>query len=186
MSDITRLLVEMAGDREAATARILPLVYDELRMMAKAQLRQEKPGHTLQSTALVHEAFLRLIGSGAQGSPAWQNRRVFFAAAAEAMRRILIESARRHAALKRGGDRSQVPVDLDQIQTSYSHEELLAVHEVLDRLATIDPDAAELVKLRFFLDWNMSEIAEALGISVRTAQNLWAYSKAWLRDALGD
>ena len=175
MNDVTGLLeAAERGDRQAA-AELLPLVYDELRQLAAAKLAHEKPGQTLDATALVHEAYLRLVGD-----QHFDNRGHFFAAAAEAMRRILVESARRKASLKRGGDLTRQPLDGADVALQRPPEELLAVHDSLDRLAEINPRAAELVKLRYFAGFTLEEAAEALGISPRTADSVWAYARAWL------
>src|SRR5687767_4198155 len=176
MSDVTRILSQIEGGDSAAAERLLPLVYDELRKLAAAKLAQEKPGQTLQATALVHEAYLRLVGplQSEASDPAeavqWDNRGHFFAAAAEAMRRILVDQARRHNAAKRGGGASRESLDESAILAPRPSQELLDIDEVLDRLAEIDPLAANLVKLRFFVGLKMPEAAAALGISVRSAQ----------------
>lgn len=181
MSEVTQILDAIeAGDSRAA-AQLLPLVYDELRGLAAAQMAREQPGQTLNATALVHEAYLRLIGD-----QQFENRRHFFAAAAEAMRRILVEAARRRTALKRGGLANRQSLDEIAFLAPASDEQLLSVHDALDDLARADPEAATLVKLRFFSGMTMSEIAGALGISVRSAHDLWAYARSWLRRALRD
>jgi RNA polymerase sigma factor (TIGR02999 family) len=183
MPDVTRLLdAAAAGDPKAAAA-LLPLVYDELRKLAAQKLAGEKPGQTFQATALVHEAFLRLVG--ADPGQHWNGQGHFFAAAAEAMRRILVEAARRKASAKRGGDRERI--DLDEVMTRSAGipEDVLAVDEVLEQLAAADPQAAELVKLRFFSGLTGDEAARALGISPRAADSLWAYARAWMFDRLG-
>jgi RNA polymerase sigma factor (TIGR02999 family) len=179
MSDVTKVLDAIgAGDSHAA-ARLLPLVYDELRRLAAQKLAQEKPGQTFQATALVHEAYLRLVGTGDEQS--WNGRGHFFAAAAEAMRRILVENARRKQRLKHGGDRTQLPdVDPNQLAAPEVSEDLLALDEALSRLATADPQAAELVKLRYFGGLTMKQAAEVLGVSPRTADSWWAYARSWL------
>jgi RNA polymerase sigma factor (TIGR02999 family) len=183
MSDVTRMLdAAAAGDRHAA-ADLLPLVYDELRKLAAARMAAEAPGHTLDSTALVHEAYLRLVGPGDVGR--WDGRGHFFAAAAEAMRRILVESARRRAAAKRGGANAQLPLAEAEIPAPAPDDQLLAVHEALDDLARADPDAATLVKLRFFGGLTATEAANTLGVSVRSAHDLWAYARAWLHRRIG-
>ena len=182
MSEVTQILDSIeAGDARAA-AQLLPLVYDELRSFAAAQMSREKPGQTLNATALVHEAYLRLIGD-----QQFENRRHFFAAAAEAMRRILVEAARRRTAIKRSGGRvDREPLDQILIAAKVSDEQLLGVHDALEDLARTDPDAATLVKLRFFSGMSMGEVAGALGMSVRSAHDLWAYARSWLRRALRD
>jgi len=164
------------GDAGEA-ARLLPLVYDELRRLAAAKLAREKPGQTLDATALVHEAYLRLAGGA---DVRWDGRGHFFAAAAEAMRRILVENARRKVSHKRGGDQVRQPLDDVAVSRERPPEELLAVHDTLDQLAATDPRAAELVKLRYFAGFTLDEAAEVLGISSRTADGVWAYARAWL------
>jgi RNA polymerase sigma factor (TIGR02999 family) len=178
MDEVTRILTAIdQGDPQAAN-QLLPLVYDELRRLAAAKLAQETPGQTLQATALVHEAFLRLVGS--QPEEGWSGRGHFFGAAAEAMRRILVESARRRQALKRGGNLRQEVIPEDAVAAPETDEELLAVNEVLDEFAAIDPVATRLVKLRYFTGLSMQEAADAMGISLRTAERQWTYAKAWL------
>ena len=188
MSDVTRILSQIdAGDPQAAE-KLLPLVYDELRKLAAAKLALEKPGQTLQSTALVHEAFLRLVGSGEQGTgegerrTVWKNRAHFFAAAAEAMRRILVESARRKGRVRHGGGLKRVDVlEADVAASSSDDEQILVLDEALDRLAAVRPQAAELVKLRFFVGLTEEEAAPLLGLSSRTTRRLWSFARAWLR-----
>jgi RNA polymerase sigma factor (TIGR02999 family) len=183
MSDVTRLLdAAAAGDRRAA-ADLLPLVYDELRQLAAARMAAEVPGHTLDATALVHEAYLRLVGPA--DAARWENRAHFFAAAAEAMRRILVEAARRKARVRHGGDRGRVPLPDDLAGRAGGGEDLVAVSEALDRLAAADPQAAELVKLHYFAGLTVEQAAAALGVSTRKAYSVWAYARAWLFRALG-
>jgi RNA polymerase sigma factor (TIGR02999 family) len=182
MADVTRLLeAASAGDRQAA-ADLLPLVYDELRKLAAARMAAEVPGHTLDATALVHEAYLRLVGGADR--PGWDGRGHFFAAAAEAMRRILVESARRKETLKRGGGRDRAELDLARLADPERPDEVLAVDEALAALATADPQAAELVKLRYFVGLPVPEAAKVLNLSTRSAERLWAYARAWLRRAI--
>src|SRR5262249_34093077 len=164
--------------------QLLPLVYDELRKLAAQRLAQEKPGHTLQATALVHEAYLRLVG-GDPGRP-WDNRGHFFAAAAEAMRRILVENARRKRGLKPGGDLQRQPLDPDGIAAPEVADDLLALDEALTRLAETEPRVAELVKLRYFTGLTVPQAAAQLQISPRTADAWWSYAKAWFQAALHD
>ena len=179
MDEVTRILSAIeAGDPHAAD-QLLPLVYDELRRLAAQKLAQEKPGQTLQATALVHVAYLRLVGQNA--AQHWNSRGHFFAAVGEAMRRILVEQARRRVATKRGGQGLREVLDPDAIAAPGPDEQILAVHDALDGLAQADPDAAVLVKLRFFGGMTMGEAADVLGISVRSAQDLWAYARTWLR-----
>jgi len=169
------------GDPKAA-AELLPIVYKELRQLAAQKMANEAAGHTLQPTALVHEAWMRLGGSDA---PTFQNRAHFFGAAAEAMRRILIEHARRRLAAKRGA--GVKVVDLDGVDISYPQADvqLLAVNEALEKLAAVDPRKAELVKLRYFVGLNFEETAAALGIAVPTAKQWWAYARSWLKVEMG-
>jgi len=180
---ITELLRAIeAGERRAAE-ELLQLVYDELRRLAAAKMAREAPGHTLQPTALVHEAWLRL---GGDQQPAWQNRRHFFGAAAEAMRRVLIDSARRKRAVRHGGELERVNVDAPglEIGEAGSADYVLDVHEALDRLAAEDARKAELVKLRYFAGMSLEESAAVLEISERTAKRDWAYARAWLGEAI--
>jgi RNA polymerase sigma factor (TIGR02999 family) len=184
MFDVTQLLNEIAHGDASAAERLLPLVYNELRSLAAFKMRQEKPGMTLQATALVHEAYLRLVGSN--GSSQWANQAHFFAAAAESMRRILVEAARRKSRLKRGGDREREEVEEIPINSHVNADEILAVHEALDKLEGVQKEAAELVKLRFFAGFTIPESATMLGISPRKANQLWAYAKVWLLDEIGE
>ena len=177
MTDVTRLLEAAAAGDMTAAADLLPLVYDELRKLAAARLAAEKPGQTLQATALVHEAYLRLVGGQAQD---WSGRGHFFAAAAEAMRRILVEQARRKGRLRRGGDRERIDLDGLAVAAPERDDDLLALDEALAQLAVADPQAAELVKLRYFVGLTVPQAAAALGIAPRTADFLWAYAKSWL------
>jgi RNA polymerase sigma factor (TIGR02999 family) len=179
MSEVTRILSAIdQGDPQAAE-RLLPLVYDELRRLAAQKLAQEKPGQTLQATALVHEAYLRLVD--AERAQHWNSRGHFFAAAAEAMRRILVENARRKNRDKHGGGRRRVALEEAPLAYDASDERLLAVHDALDRLAAEDPLAAQLVKLRHFAGLSVEQAAEALGIPRSTAYLHWAYARASLR-----
>jgi len=182
MSEVTRILSAIErGDPHAAN-QLLPLVYDELRQLAAHKLARETPGQTLQPTALVHEAYLRLVGEAEE--PHWDNRGHFFAAAAEAMRRILVENARGKQAVKRGGSRARADLDMDQVGVPEVREDLLALDEALDRLAAADSEAARLVQLRYFAGLTLGEAAQVLGVSPRTADRLWAYARAWLLQAL--
>jgi RNA polymerase sigma factor (TIGR02999 family) len=184
MADVTHLLdAAAAGDRRAA-ADLLPLVYDELRKLAAVRMAAESPGHTLQPTALVHEAYLRLVGRA--DARRWDNRGHFFAAAAEAMRRILVEAARRKHGPEHGGHLLRHDLDPEHPDRPGRSARLLALDEALDRLATAEPRAAEVVKLRYFAGLTVAEAAAALGISPRTADNDWAYARAWLLTALRD
>lgn len=183
MNDVTRILSAIGNGDAAASQELIPLVYDELRTLAARKMAHERPGQTLQATALVHEAYLRLLG----GDQHWQNRAHFFSAAAEAMRRILIENARRKKSRKHGGD--VVKIDLASVDVAIrtDDEHLLMVDEALEKLAAKDPEAAELIKLRFFVGLSNEEAAKAMGMGVRSATRLWAYARAWLfREISGD
>ena len=184
MNDVTRILAAIErGEPEAAEA-LLPLVYEELRKLAAHRLAQEEPGQTLQATALVHEAYLRLVGEG--GRSGWNGRGHFFGAAAEAMRRILVESARRRGRVCHGGGRRPVSLDRLDLAGEEASQAILDLDEALDKLAVEEPSVAELVKLRYFAGLTAAQAAEALGISVRTANRDWAYAKAWLFQQLSD
>jgi RNA polymerase sigma factor (TIGR02999 family) len=178
MNEVTVILERaQQGDAQAAE-ELLPLVYAELRRLAAARMANEPPGQTLQPTALVHEAWLRLAGNDGQAQ--FQNRAHFFGAAAEAMRRILIDRARRKKALRHGGGQQRLNVDDVEISTPADDEELLAVNDALDRLAAVDARKAGLVKLRYFVGMTLEETASALGISEPTAKRWWVYARAWL------
>src|SRR5262245_3836813 len=182
MSDVTRLLdAAAAGDRKAA-ADLLPLVYDELRKLAAARMAAEPPDQTLQPTALVHEAYLRLIGPADE--PRWDSRGHFFAAAADAMRRILVDAARRRRTEKHGGHRRRVELPEVPARPDVADEQLIALDEALSRLAAEDPVAARVVELRHFAGLSIEDAAAALGLSRATAYRHWTYARAWLRDAL--
>jgi RNA polymerase sigma factor (TIGR02999 family) len=180
VSQVTQILTAIEQGDPHAAARLLPLVYDELRKLAAAQMAHEKPGQTLDATALVHEAYLRLVGD-----QHFDNRRHFFAAAAEAMRRILVEAARRKARVRHGGGHARVPLTDDLAGPAAGGEDVVAVSEALDRLADADPQAAELVKLHFFAGLTVEQAAAALGVSARKGYAVWAYARAWLFRALG-
>jgi RNA polymerase sigma factor (TIGR02999 family) len=182
MSDVSQILNAIeAGDLEAA-GRLFPLVYDELRRMAAGHMAQESPGQTLEATALVHEAYLRLVDPPNQQR--FANRRHFFGAAAEAMRRILVDRARARKSSKRGGDRQRLDLNEQDVAAPERSEDLLALDAALDRLAVAEPQAAELVRLRYFACRTMTEAAELLGLSRRSAHRLWAYARAWLLEEL--
>ena len=183
MNDVTRILEAIEQGDPSAADRLLPLVYDELRKLAADRLAREKPGQTLQATALVHEAYLRLVG-GADAKP-WNGRGHFFGAAAEAMRRILVENARRKRRLNHGGARRRVDLNEAVLAIDGPAEELLAVDEALERLALEDPQAAELVKLHYFAGLTIEDAAEVLGVSPRKGYRIWAYARAWLFRCLG-
>jgi len=176
MSDVTQILAAIEQGDSHAAAQLLPLVYYELRQLAAVHMAREKPGQTLDATALVHEAYLRLVGD-----QHFDNRRHFFAAAAEAMRRILVESARRKKRQKRGGDRKRIDLEDVSVAAPEQDERLLALDEALERLAAVEPQKAELVKLRSFAGLSLDAAADLLGISPSTADRWWAYARAWLR-----
>jgi RNA polymerase sigma factor (TIGR02999 family) len=178
MSDVTRLLDAAAAGDTRAAADLLPLVYDELRKLAAARLDAEPAGQTLDPTGLVHEAYLRLVGPA--DAPRWDGRGHFFAAAAEAMRRILVEAARRKHALKRGGGGQRVAFDPEQFAAPERPEDLLALDEALDQLAAVEPRVAELVQLRYFAGLTIPQAAGVLGVAPRTADAWWAFARAWL------
>ncbi|HUR45515.1 MAG TPA: sigma-70 family RNA polymerase sigma factor [Candidatus Saccharimonadales bacterium] len=177
MSDVTRILSAIEQGDANATDELLPLVYNELRRIAAHKMSAERPGHTLQATALVHEAWLKLVESPAQS---WQNRAHFFGAAAEAMRRILIAAARRKQTQRRGSGAVHLDADEIEIASPAPDDQLLALNEALDRFAAIEPKQAELVKLRYFVGLKIEEAAEVLGISEATAKRWWTYARAWL------
>jgi RNA polymerase sigma factor (TIGR02999 family) len=180
-NDVTRILQAMAGGDRAAAAQLIPLVYDELRNLAARKMAVEKPGQTLNATALVHEAYLRMIGSGHGNEQQWDGRGHFFAAAAEAMRRILVEMARRKSRIKHGGELDRVPLEDAALVSVPTSDVLLALDEALTRFAAHEPEAAKIVELRYFAGLSIDEAADALGISRATANRHWAYAKAWLR-----
>lgn len=181
---VTRILGDLEGaDRREVLDRLLPLVYDELRAMARARLRHERPGHTLHATGLVHEAYLRMLASDA---PSWNDRGHFFRAAAEAMRRILIDYARKRGRIKRGGGRIQVTLGDVRVGDGMPLEDVLALDEAIQRLEEMDPGMAEVVRLRFFGGLSVEETAHALGISPRTVKREWAVARAWLYAALDE
>lgn len=206
MTNVTQILARIEQGDPAAAEQLLPLVYDELRKLAAAKMAQENPGQTLQATALVHEAYLRLVGRSAEEGekvrqsegetgneshlsvsrslrpsvPAFSSRGHFFAAAAEAMRRILVEAARRKSRQKRGGDLARVELVEDAVAAPEIHEDLVALDAALDRLKEVDPQAVQLVHLRYFVGLSIPQAADNLGISPRTADRLWAFARAWL------
>jgi RNA polymerase sigma factor (TIGR02999 family) len=182
MSDVTQILNAMeAGDPQAAQ-QLLPVVYQELRKLAAARLAQEKPGQTLQATALVHEAYVRLVGS--ENSSKWNSRHHFFGAAAEAMRRILVERARHNQRLRHGGELQRQNFAEADLVANPRVDDIFKVDLALDELAALDPRAAELVKLRFFVGMSNAEAAIAMDLSTRTVERIWVYAKAWLREEL--
>jgi RNA polymerase sigma factor (TIGR02999 family) len=182
MSDVTHILSAIEQGDPHASAQLLPLVYDELRKLAAQKLAQEKPGQTLQATALVHEAYLRLVD--VEKAQHWNSRGHFFAAAAEAMRRILINNARRKQTQKRGGDAERVDLNAIEIMERMPSEKLLALDDALERLSALDPVKAELVKLRYFAGLTNQEAAIALGVSTATAERYWAYTRAWMQNEI--
>jgi RNA polymerase sigma factor (sigma-70 family) len=198
MSEVTHILSQIDSGDPAAAEQLLPLVYDELRKLAAAKLAQEQPGQTLQATALVHEAYVRLVGPagqkdtgaateaafGSRLTGTYDSRGHFFAAAAEAMRRILVDSARRKKRLKRGGDQVRLELDKVEIAAPELNEDLLELDEALNKLSATDPQAAELVQLRYFAGLTLQQAAELMAISPRTADRLWAYARAWLHQEL--
>ena len=190
MSEVTRILSAIEQGDPHAASQLLPLVYDELRKLAAQKLAHETPGQTLQPTALVHEAYLRLVASPKcerQEEPPWDSRGHFFAAAAEAMRRILVESARRKKRAKHGGGRQRVDLDPDQeVEVRPPPDEIIALDEALTRLTEEDPAAAQVVQLHFFAGLSIEQAAEALGVSRATAYRQWSYARAWLRCAIGE
>jgi RNA polymerase sigma factor (TIGR02999 family) len=182
MSDVTHILSQIESGNELAAEKLLPLIYDDLRQLAAQKLGQEKPGQTLQATGLVHEAYLRLVD--VERAQSWNSRGHFFAAAAEAMRRILVERARSKAREKRGGNWRRIDFESLDVTTSVSPDQLIALDDALARLAVLDQLAGELVKLRYFAGLALDQAATALGISTATAYRHWAYARAWLRSEL--
>jgi RNA polymerase sigma factor (TIGR02999 family) len=184
MTDVTQILSRIESGDSSAGDELLPLVYEELRKLASARLANEKPGQTLQATALVHEAYLRLVGG--ENDPRWNNRGHFFAAAAEAMRRILIENARRKQSQKAGGRHIKFSLDEADLAADDQSQKLLAIDDLLDRLAAESPEAAQIVKLRIFTGLTVDDAASAMGVSRTTAFRHWTYARAWLRAELAD
>lgn len=178
MSDVTRVLQSIAAGDQTAQDQLLALVYEELRAMAAAKMAREQPGQTLQATALVHEAWVKLVGNGVGQS--WQNRGHFFGAAAEAMRRILVDRARKKASLRHGGGLERVDLDQVHLATEDSDEAVLAMNEALEKLVMVSPEKAEVVKLRYFTGLEMQEIADTMDVSLATIERHWAYARAWL------
>ena len=189
MNEVTRALNAIDGEKPRAASELLPQVYDELRRLAAHKLARERPGQTLDATALVHEAYMRLVGrseAGAPraGDPVWANHRHFFAAASEAMRRILVENARRKGRRKHGGGRQREYANLDALSASANSQDLLALHEALEQFALHDPLKAKLVELRFFGGLTLEQAASCLNISLSTADRAWRYARAWLYAAM--
>ena len=184
MSDVSRILSEIEAGDGKASELLLPLVYDELRRLAKARLALEQPGQTLQATALVHEAYMRLTGPSAPKN--WEGKGHFFAAAAKCMRQILVEQARRRKSRKRGGDWVQVQLPVEQLPLRTDDAQLLSLDMALEELGQVDPDAAKLVELRYFAGLTGREASKVLGIPPRTCDRLWAFARSWLLGALGE
>jgi RNA polymerase sigma factor (TIGR02999 family) len=182
MNEVTRILSAIQQGDPQAAERLFMLVYDELRRMATRRMAKERPGQTLQATALVHEAWLRLVDTD-EGQH-WDGRRHFFAAAAEAMRRILVDRARARLALKRGGQGRRIEVEWERVQSRYADVELIETHELLGDLARVDADAAEVARLHVFGGYSLEEVGSLLGVSRATAYRDWAFARAWLRDAV--
>ena len=182
MTDVTQILSKIEQGDTAAAEQLLPVVYDELRKLATVKLAHENPGQTLQATALVHEAYLRLVDR--EQSQHWDNRGHFFAAAAEAMRRILVENARRKKRIKRGGEMSRKELTEIAIVAPQIHEDLIALDASLDRLKAVDAQAVELVHLRYFVGLSIAEAAQLMDISPRTADRVWAFARAWLHQEI--
>jgi RNA polymerase sigma factor (TIGR02999 family) len=178
MSEVTRILSAIEQGDPHAAEQLMPLVYDELRKLAAQKMAQEAPGQTLQATALVHEAYLRLVSATPQAT--FENRAHFFAAAAEAMRRILVDQARRRQAMKRGGRANREELHESMIEAPEPGEDIVAVNDALEQLSAADPVAANLVRMRFFAGLSMQEAADILGMSVRSAHDVWAYARSWL------
>lgn len=182
MSEVTQILNAIGRGDAQASEQLLPLIYQELRCLAAKMLAQEPAGQTLEATALVHEAYVRLVD--AEAEPKWNHRGHFYAAAAQAMRRILVDSARRKHRVKHGGEFQRIEIDEERLVSAVPANQMLAVDEALERFAQEEPEMAQLVKLRFFAGLSIEEAAEALGISRTTALRYWAYARAWLRDAI--
>lgn len=182
MSDVTQILEAIGRGEEHASEQLLPMIYQELRNLAASRLAQEPPGQTLEATALVHEAYVRLVDSNEEQK--WRHRGHFYAAAAEAMRRILVEKARRKQRVKHGGEHHRVELDDERLVCSVPSEQLVALDEALERFAQEEPEKAQLVKLRFFAGLSLEEAADALDISRATASRYWTYARAWLHDAV--
>jgi RNA polymerase sigma factor (TIGR02999 family) len=183
MSEVTRILAAIGQGDSLAASRLMPLVYDELRKVAAVMMARERPGHTLEATALVHEAYLRLVGG--EQAQRWESRRHFFGAAAEAMRRILVEAARRKGRIKRGGDVERVHLEDAAIVCAVDQDDLVALDDALRKLEAEDPASAEIVRLRYFAGLSHEEAASVLGVSTVTAKRTWRYARAWLHREVG-
>lgn len=186
MTDVTQILSRIESGDSAAAERLLPLVYNELRQLAASKLALEKPGQTLQATALVHDAYVRLVGAENCEARNWHSRGHFFAAAAEAMRRILVEQARRKARLKHGGNLHRVDLDSACVVSEPPSIDLISLDEALSKLAATEPVKAELVKMRFYAGLTMPEVASAMGISLATAERYWKFARTWLYAEMSD
>ena len=184
MSEVTQILSEIQKGNRISTNQLLPLVYDELKRLASRKMAMENPGNTLETTALVHEAYTRLVGH--DDVPCWESRSHFFSAAAEAMRRILVERARSKQRLKRGGQWHREDLESIELEMPVPDVDILALNEALDELAREQPEKAELVKLRFFAGLTIEEVAQAMGISTATAGRMWRYARTWLAEKLAD
>jgi RNA polymerase sigma factor (TIGR02999 family) len=184
MTDVTQILSQIESGDPSAAEQLLPLVYDELRKLAAQRMAHEKPGQTLQATALVHEAYLRLVD--VEKTQHWHSRRHFFSAAAESMRRILVEKARRKQRLKHGGEMQRAPLDDLEVEAAISQLDLLALDEALTKLADEAPEQAEVVRLRYFAGLNHEEVAEILGVSTVTVKRHWRYARVWLLRQMED
>jgi RNA polymerase sigma factor (TIGR02999 family) len=182
MADVTQILSKIDAGDKFASAELLPLVYDELRQLAAQRMRQERPDHTLQATALVHEAFVRLVDR--KRAQDWESRGHFFSAAAEAMRRILVDRARQHGALRRGGDLRRINIDAADLVDQVTPDQLLSVDEALQELSRNAPEVAEIVKLRYFAGLSIEQASRALQISTSTGYRHWTYARAWLHSTL--
>ena len=183
MEEITRILTAIESGDPQAAEQLLPIVYDELRMIAAQRLKQEKPGQTIQATALVHEAYLRLVGSN---DPGWNGRGHFLSAAAEAMRRILIENARRKSTAKRGADAARIDIDIEALPSKRPISDSLEIESALEALEQAEPEAARVVRLRFYAGLSIPEVAKLMQVSPRKVDGLWAYARAWLLRKLRD
>ena len=184
MNEVTRILNKIEGGDPTAASQLLPLVYDDLKRLAAYKMANERPGQTLQATALVHDAYIRLVGSN--GSQDWNSRGHFFAAAAESMRRILIDNARKKQRIRHGGGRKRVDLDVVNVADPQNYEFLDALDKAIDGLAEESPAAAQVVKLRFFAGLTIEQVAESLQVSMRTANRHWAYAKAWLYQQISE
>jgi RNA polymerase sigma factor (TIGR02999 family) len=184
MHNVTRILQRIENGDAHASAELLPLVYDDLRQLAARELKRDTAGHTLQPTVLVHEVYLRLVDQSHEST--WKHRGHFFAAAAQAMRRILVEHARKKRSLKRGGQHQRISLEDAQLEAPARHPDLLALDEALDRLSELRPEVAQLVNLRYFAGLTLEQAADAIGISVRTAARNWSYAKVWLAAAISN